>query len=274
MALLLFVRLLVFVIILIYIQLKRRFISLSNGVPGMEPQILMGNLINSGLLFGKIAFHEIMQNHRRRYGDKSVFWFGSRPTFIFCLPEHAKAIFSDRQRFERSPLFLVNFDIICPANITVLTGERYRRYARIMLPVFKRARVIQYIATIIECTDRFIEQYLKANEVHTNLVDQCQILTMNVFGLIGFEYDFQSYRDSGSKITIPDFSLHVGLILLLVWLPRWIVRIYIKLNWRLQRIHPQLRELMEKIVEKELNHRHTTEQDRPKNLIASLAFHH
>lgn len=270
MVLLLFVGLLVVAITLIYIYLKRRFILLGNGVPGMEPQIIVGNFLNSGLLSGKITFHEILYGHQRQYGDKFIFWFGSTPNFVFCLPQHAKEVFSDRQRFEQSPLFLPNFDLMCPANLTILTGERYKRHARIMLPAFKRAKVIQHIDTIIECTDRFIQQYLEDNEVHTDLVNQCQILTMNVFGLIAFDYDIQNYRDSGSKVPIPDLIFHTLFIMFLSCLPRWMVSIYIKLNWRLQRIHRQIRELMEKIVEHEQNNLHTTEQRRPRNLIASL----
>ena len=270
MALLLFVGLLVIAFTLIYFYLKRRFVLLGNGLPGTEPQILVGNLLNSGLLSGKTSFHEIMHDYQRRYGDKFVFWLGSTPNFVFCLPEHAKTIFSDRQRFEQSPLFIPYFDLLCPANITILTGDRYKRHARIMLPVFKRAKVIQHIETIIECADRFIDKHLKDNEVHTNLVDCCQVLTINVIGFIGFDYDIQSYRDSGSKIALQDLAFHVLLIMLSSWLPRSVVRIYIKLNWRLQRINREMRQLMEKIVEQEQNNRDTTEQTKPKNFIASL----
>ena len=270
MACLLFVALLIIAVTITYIYLKRRFITLRNVVPGMEPQILVGNLFNSGLLSGKISFHEILHDWQRQYGDKFLFWFGSRPTFVFCLPEHAKAILFDRQRFEQSPLFLPNFDLICPANITILTGERYKRHARIMLPVFKRAKVIPHIDTIVECADRFIDQHLKENEIHRNLVEQCQTLTTNVIGLIGFDYDLQNYRESGSKIALADFAFHVTVIMLLSWLPRSIVNIYVKFNWRLQRIYREIRQLMEKIVQQEENNRDTMEQTRPKNLIASL----
>lgn len=270
MGLLLLVGLLVVALTLIYFYLKRRFVIVGRGVPGTEPQVLVGNLFNSGLLSGKVSFHEIMDDYQRRYGDKFVFWFGSSPNFVFCLPEHARAIFSDRQRFEQSPLFLPNFDLICPANITILTGDRYKRHARIMLPVFKRAKVIQHIETITECADRFIDKYLKENEVHTNLVDSCQVLTTNVIGFIGFDYDIQNCRDSDSKIALPDLVFHVLVIMLLSWLPRWMIAIYIKLNWRLQRINREIRQLMEKIVQQEQNNRDATEQTRPKNLIASL----
>jgi cytokinin trans-hydroxylase len=269
MALLLFTGLLVLTIILAYIYLKRRYILTDINLPGTKPQILFGNLLNSGLLSGKFTFHEVMHNYQRQYGDKFVFWFGSHPFLTFCLPEHAQTIFNDR-RFEQSPLFLANFDLICPSNITVLTGARWKRHARIMLPFFKRAKVIQHLDTIIECTDRFIDQYLNENEIHRNLVDHCQKLTMNIIGFIGFDYDLENYGNSRSKVNFPDFVFHATSVMFMAWLPRWMIKIYLKFNWKFQRIYRQMRELMERIVEQEQNNQDTTEKERPKNFIASL----
>lgn len=270
MALLLFTGLLVLTIILVYIYLKRRFTLTNYGLPDTKPQILFGNLLNSGLLTGKITFHEVMHNYQRQYGDKFIYWFGSYPCPIFCLPEHAQTIFTDRYRFEQSPLFLPNFDLICPSNITVLTGTRWKRHARIMLPVFKRTKVIQHLDTIIECTDRFIDRYLNENEIHTNLVDHCQTLTMNIIGFVGFDYDFENYANSQSKIVVKEFVSYGANLMLIPWIPRWMIKIYLKFNWKFQRINRQMRELMEKIVEQEQNNQDTIEKQRSKNLIASL----
>jgi len=270
MALILFSSLILLATILAYIYLKRRYTLTNSDLPGTKPQILFGNLLNSGLLTGKLTFHQIMLEYQRRYGDKFVYWFGSQPFIVFCLPEHAQTIFSDRHTFEQSPLFLPNFDLICPNNITVLSGAKWKRHIRVMLPAFKRAKMIQHLDTIIECADRFIDQHLTDNKVHTDLLACCQTVTVNIIGLIGFDYDLESSGNSSSKIPFQDFISYVAMLMVTVWLPRWVNRVYLKFNWNFQRTHRVIRELIEKIVEQEQNNQNTTEQQRPKNLIASL----
>jgi pentalenene oxygenase len=211
-----------------------------------------------------------MHHYQRQYGDKFVYWLGASPCLTFCLPEDAQTIFIDRQRFEQSPLFLPNFDLICPSNITILTGARWKRHARIMIPVFKRAKVIQHLDTITECADRFIDRCLKENEIHTNLVDQCQTLTMNIIGFIGFDYDLDNDTHSQSRVAIKEFIAYGAKLMLLPVIPQWMLKIYLKLNGHFQQVDRQLRELMEKIVEQEQNNQDTSEKQRPKNLIASL----
>jgi cytochrome P450 len=172
---------------------------MNNDLPDTKPQILFGNLLNSGVLTGRLTFHEVMHNYQREYGDKFVYWFGSNPCFAFCLPEHAQIIFSDRHKFEQSPLFLPNFDLICPHAIMTLSGAKWKRHARVMLPVFKRAKVIQHLDTIIDCTDRFIDQSLTDKQVHTDLVRRCQKLTMNVIGFVALDYDIENQRTRAGK---------------------------------------------------------------------------
>ena len=271
MTLLLFVGLFVLAIVLGYIYFKRKLIPLDNGVPESKPQILFGNLWNSGLLAGKRTFHEIMHDYQRRFGDKFVFWFGSTPCVAFCLPKHAQAIFSDRHSFEQSPLFLPNFDLICPHSLVNIGGLKWKRHVRVMLPVFKRAKVIQHLDTMTDCADRFIDQCLAPDQVHTDLVQSCQTVTMNIFGLIAFDYDLDSQVNSKSRTVFRDFISYVVFLIMMAWLPRWLNKLYLKVNWNYQHTNRFLRQLMTKIVEQEENNQAGKENDdRPKNLIASL----
>jgi cytochrome P450 family 4 subfamily B polypeptide 1 len=165
---------------------------------------------------------------------------------------------------------LPNFDLICPAGLSLLGGAKWKRHARVMSPVFRKAKLIQHIDTIIECIDRFIDQCLKDNEINIDIVNHCQTLTTNIIGFIGFDYDLDSYVDSPSKIAFQNFVYHILIAVLFAWLPRWMIKIYLKFNWKYQRTYRQLRELTKKIVQQEQNNPHTIEQHRPKNLIASL----
>jgi cytochrome P450 len=270
MSLLLLVGLFFLTIILAYILLKRRYFPINNDLPDTKPQIFFGNLLNSGLLTGKSTFHEVMLDYQRQYGDKFVFWFGSNPCIAFCLPEHAQTIFSNRHTFEQSPSFLPNFDLICPHGIIMLAGAKWKRHIRVMLPALKRVKMLQHFDTIIECADRFIDQCLNDNQVHTDLVLRCQTVTMNIFGLIAFDYDLESSVDSPSKTAFHDFISHVTIVMLISFLPRWFNKLYLRYNWKYQRTHRFIRELMEKVIEQEQNTSKTTEQQLSKSLIASL----
>ncbi len=156
----------------------------------MKPQIFVGNLINSGLLSGKTTFPEVLIDFQCRYGDKFMFWFGPHPCVVFCRPEHAETILTDRQHFEQSPLAMPNFDLLCPYGLSPIRGAKWKRHVRVMLPMFKRANMIAHLDTILRCADRFIDQNLHDGQVHRNLYSCCQTFTMYVIGFIGFDYAF------------------------------------------------------------------------------------
>ncbi|CAF1080174.1 unnamed protein product [Rotaria sordida] len=149
MALLLFTSLLCLTVFLGYLYLKRWFSPSFDDPPGMKPQILVGNLINSGLLSGKQTFPEVLIDYQRRYSDKFMFWFGPHRCIVFCRPEHAQIIFTDRHNFEQSPLIMPYFDLLCPYGISLLTGAKWKRHIRVMLPMFKRTKMITHLDTIL-----------------------------------------------------------------------------------------------------------------------------
>jgi len=93
--------------------------------------------MNSGLLTDRLIFDEIMLDYQRRDSNKFIYWFGAHQCVTFCLPEHAQTISSDGHRFEQTPLFLPNFDLISLSSVTILIGTTWKHDARIMLSVFK-----------------------------------------------------------------------------------------------------------------------------------------
>jgi len=262
--------LVLFVIVLAYRYVKRHYTSTHGDPPGQKPQIIFGNLIQSGTLTGKKAIHEAFTTYQHDYGDVFLFWLGPHPCPVFCLPEHAQAIFSDRHTFDQSSLFVPNFDLLCSNGIVTLSGAKWKRHARVMLPMFKRAKIVPYLETILHCTDQFIDKYLDDNCTYTDFVIRCQSLMMNIIAFIAFDYDLDAAIDSPFTIAFQDFSHYAGQFTMATWLPRWLGKLYLRLNWKYQRAHRILREFCEKIVEQEKNKQNDIENGRPKNLIASL----
>jgi pentalenene oxygenase len=258
------------VIILLNLYVKLYYSRSIDDPPGNNPQIFFGNLVNSGALTGRYAIHEIFSLYQRKYGDVFLFWLGPHRCPVFCLPEHAKTIFSDRHTFERSPLFIPNFDLLCPHSIINLTDAKWKRHARVMLPMFKRAKILPYRQTIVQCVDRFIDTQLEDKHIYTDLVGRCQLLVLNIIALIAFDYDLETAVDSPLRVAFEDFAYYAAQFSMALWLPRWLGKVYLKLNWKYQRALRLLRELSQQIVEQEQNKKNENENERPKNLIASL----
>ncbi|CAF4636349.1 unnamed protein product, partial [Didymodactylos carnosus] len=108
------------------------------------------------------------------------------------------------------------------------------------------------------------------NRIYTDLTLGCQSLVMNIIAFIAFDHDLEAEIDSSCALALQDFVYYAGQFMMTAWLPRWLVRLYLTLNWKYQHARRILCELSKQIVEQEQNKQNETESQRPKNLIASL----
>jgi cytochrome P450 len=76
--------------------------------------------------------------------------------------------------------------------------------------------------------------------------------------------------ESPAKTVFQDFLSYATFIMLIAWLPLWLNKLYLKLNWKYQRTRRIIYELTEKIVQQEQNNQDSTEPQKSKNLIASF----
>ena len=268
---LVFIGLTIVAITLLYVYLKWHYSRSITDPPGEEPHIVFGNLIQTGLLSGKKAPHEMLIDYQRRYGDKFMLWFGHHRCVVFCLREHAQTIFSDRHTFEQSQLILPNCDLLCPHGLFLLTGLKWKRHIRVMLTMFKGAKITHYLKTIVECTDRLIDQHLHHNQVHKDLKMHCQSLFANIMGFIAFNCDFNSALNVPLKNALEDFNFQLSLLAVLPWVPRCLLKLYLKFNWKYQRSRELVRQLTEQILQNELDNLHTMEDRQSKTPIVAFA---
>ncbi|CAF4383640.1 unnamed protein product, partial [Didymodactylos carnosus] len=83
---------------------------------------------------------------------------------------------------------------------------KYKRHASIILPLFRRGKILNNYDLIIDCTDKLLDQWRSTTDndpkhFHLNIVDQCQNLSLAIFGFIGFDYDFQTLKESNINKT-------------------------------------------------------------------------
>ncbi len=134
---------------------------------------------------------------------------------------------------------------------------------------------------IIDCTDKLLHQWRSTtdndpNHIHLNIVDQCQNLSLAIFGFLGFNYDLQTLEESNidktNKLTqaLNDF---LAIFIQTTRLPNSITELYLKFSSRYRHVRQIIEQCLNQIIEQE--QRKTPEQiaeQKRTSLIASLAI--
>jgi cytochrome P450 len=175
-----------------YFYRKWRYFTTPNGIPGPSPEFLIGNMRNTGLLSRRKTFHEVFSDLKRIYGDIFTFWFGPYRCLVFNRVEHAQHILTSRHTYEISDIITANFSLLIPNSMFVSRNETWKRHARVVLPMLKRAKVLQYLDTIVTCTDWFIDTHLTKNDGgRKDLGAKCQALLFDIIGSIVFDHNLE-----------------------------------------------------------------------------------
>jgi len=209
--------LLLIVVILVYIYLKSHYSLSKDDPPGIKPQILFGNLINTGILSGKKALREILVDLQHRFGDVYQFWLGSHQCLVFCRLEHVEMIFKNRQIFEQSPLSIPNLDLINPNGFPSVIGTKWKRHERAMSPLFKRSNILDYFDIIVRYTDRFIDRELDPDHIHRNLIEKLQSFALNISEFIMLNRNFDADLDSPMKVALEEFLSTGSIFFMTPW---------------------------------------------------------
>lgn len=160
-----------------------------------------------------------------------------------------------------------------------IVGPKYKRHASVILPLFRRGRIMNHYGLIVDCTDKLLDQWRSKTDmdpgyVHLNVVDQCQNLSLAIFGFIAFDYDLQTLDETNinekNKLTqaLHDF---LEIFLETVRAPNFLAKIILKFSSRYQRAKATIDECLNTIMEEE--QRKTPEQileQKRTSLIASL----
>ena len=138
-------------------------------------------------------------------------------------------------------------------------GHKYKRHASIVLPLFRRGKIVNNFDMILDCTDQLLNQWRTTTEqnfdhIHLNIVDQCQNLSLAIFGFLGFNYDLQTLEESNinskNKLTqaLGDF---VEIFIQTTRLPNFLSEVYLKFSPRYQRARVTIEQYLNQIIEQE-----------------------
>jgi cytochrome P450 len=155
-------------------------------------------------------------------------------------------------------------------------GAKFKRHASITLPLFRRAKIITNLDVIVDCTDKLLDIWrTRANQhLHLDIVQQCQNLLLQIFGLIAFDYDLETLNDDGksgnNELTkaLQDFLSTFEKI---IFSPSIVGAIYVKLSRRYRRAKAIIERYIDKMIEQELAESPESVAQRKRTcLIASL----
>ncbi|CAF3255012.1 unnamed protein product, partial [Rotaria sp. Silwood2] len=180
------------------------------------------------------------------------------------------------------------FGLIAENFIIALIGSKYKRHAKVILPMLKKNKFLSQIPIIINCVDQLIHVWKiryenKDDIICTCLLNDNQHLMLDTFVLLTFDYDLGNLKylareatrfNPNEKYEPSDFSRALS-----IWLDvlkratmngmPYIVNYYLlKFDWKYQNALKKLENHVEKIISKcqmEIN-----PTDKPTNLVASL----
>lgn len=103
---------------------KRRYFTLIDPLPGIKPQFLFGNLLQTGALKKDVAFPLIFLELKTKFGDVFQYWLGPSRIVVVNRLEDIEHIFANRHIYDQADLFTEKIGIVNRYAILSLKGWR------------------------------------------------------------------------------------------------------------------------------------------------------
>ncbi|CAM2703726.1 unnamed protein product [Rotaria socialis] len=270
------IALLVIFLLTIYWYLKGNGTNHNKKLPGLEPQWIFGNLRNTGVISGRVVLYEALAELKAKFGDAFSFWLGPYYSIVLSRIDHVQHVLADRHTYDIAETTTRNFGVLFPTGLIALRGNEWKRHARFILPMLKRAKVLPYLDTIVTCTDRFIDEKLsrRNGEIHMDLVEQSQRLLLSIIGFIAFDYDLETTSTSGTfdlRDAFNDFVRIGNQFILISGVPLWLGKLVLRMSSQYQRALRTMKHYVTNMInEEKTRQQEATNSIRSINLISSL----
>ncbi|CAF3597998.1 unnamed protein product [Rotaria sp. Silwood1] len=258
---------------MVYIKLK--YFTLRGPIPGLSPHIFFGNLLQSGLLLGKRSASDVYISFKKRFGDIYQYWLGFMRFIVVHDIDDVQYVLTHRNIYDQGQVSLIGLVITSIYSFWLL-GFKFKRHGTLTMPLFRRSKIISNINTIVDSTDKLLDRWRARphNQVHTDVVEQCQNLLLEIFGLIAFDYNLETldnkYSSNNNELTEALLDI-MSTFKMAIYAPSFVSIIYMKLNTRFQRARATVERHFHKMIEQELAESPESRAQRKKtSLIASL----
>lgn len=143
------------------------------------------------------------------------------------------------------------------------------------MPLFRRSRINNNFDLIMNCTDKLLSNWhaKSIEHIHRDIVQQCQNLLLEIFGLISFDYDLGTLDDHDSNRNELTHALQefMNSMLLIFFSPKLIGSLYTKLSRRHQQAKATLERYIYQMIDNEMMETKEFRAERKRTcLVASL----
>jgi cytochrome P450 len=268
--------LLVVCLTVIYRYLNHKYFGRIHKLSGLTPQWFYGNMKNSGMMSEEKVTWEVLYELKQKYGDAYSFWMGHSYCVVLSRPEYAVHVTADRNTYDHSDRTIETSKAFFPHAMECMRGNDYKRHARVLLPMFRQAKITNYFDTILTCVDRFITENFASNnnKIYRNIDKQCQNLFFSITSRIGFDCDLDESSPATVEIQeafnhLMEYSTGEGPSVLF---PNWLVEFLVKMDGKFQRSKSIIDKHVTKVVKEEQKRQEDdpARSKKPKNVIASL----
>ncbi|CAF1474940.1 unnamed protein product [Adineta steineri] len=188
--------------IVVYYYVTWKYYTLRGRVPGLQPELKYGNLRQLGMITNRRptdSYVRGFEKMQKQFGDIFQIWVGSNHYYVFCRPEHAEQIHSDRHIFDRADVRTKTFGLIAEDFLITLAGSKYKRHAKVIIPMLRKHRFQSQISIIINYVDELIEiwkdRYDKQdNSICNSILFDNEQLMLDTFTRLTFDYDLGSLK--------------------------------------------------------------------------------
>jgi cytochrome P450 len=268
--------LLVVCLTVIYRYLNHKYFGRIHKLPGPTPQWFYGNMKNSGMMSEEKVTWEVLYELKQKYGDAYSFWMEHNYCVVLSRPDYAVHVTSDRNIYDHSDRTIENSKLFFPHAMECMRGNDYKRHARVLLPMFRQAKITNYFDTILTCVDRFITENFASNnnKIYRNIDKQCQNLFFSITSRIGFDCDLDESSPATVEIQeafnhLMEYSTGEGPSVLF---PNWLVEFLVKMDGKFQRSKSIIDKHVTKVVKEEQKRQEDdpARSKKPTSVIASL----
>ncbi|CAF1292294.1 unnamed protein product [Rotaria sordida] len=262
---------LVFVSLLV-LYVKYKHFTSRRSIPSIPGHFLFGNLLQSGLLRGT-SILQVYTSFKNQLGDIYEINLGFLHAIVVGDIDDVQHIFSHRHIYDQSDWVVELLGVLIPDGLITLKGTKFKRHASITTPLFRHGKIISNFDLIIDCTDELLNNWRSSSSdhIHCDILQQCQNLVMEIFGFIGFDYDFGTLRGTDNNELAQALKNYIGTWEFGSYLPSFLFGAYLKLSPKCRRTHTTIKRHLYRMIEQELIETPESRAQRKKtSLIASL----
>ncbi|CAF2952829.1 unnamed protein product [Rotaria sp. Silwood2] len=249
--------------------IKQRYFKLRDSIPGLEPQLFIGNLWQTAVIAGESLYNVWLKMHRI-YGDIYQYWIGFNHFYVFNKLEHAiHILYECGSKYERTETALLMFRSFQPNGLEAIKGVAHKQLVRLLGPLFRKTNMPSYTNEAIECIDGMITSWCRSIDKipRTDLVDQFSLLSFDLVAKQLFAgYDLQVWSDQSNHdahqllTSMSDIARHVQIIARYC-LPEPLANVFVKTSPSFRRAVRTVNRIADKIVDHLFEQQENQQQD-------------